>query len=183
MTDFLASHYDVDTIDDISRDDWDRFQADLQALITYFEISPHFKVRPTITDTVKSWDDSIRVPFRGTEIVLCRTRGMTAIKSQFEAVEDLFIRALIVIYGYHGKGKIAVIASGSEGAWSVAEVIAEQATSRVGVGSVTINVQEGRDTTTAASDSQAFAAIYDGPKCRLKIPRNINSKAEKRWFF
>lgn len=183
MTDYLSSKYDVDTIADIDPSDWDRFRTDFQALISYFELSPRFQVRPTVTDAVKSRRDSVQVPFRGVEVTLCRSRGMTVIKSQFEGVEDLFVRALIVLYIHHSSGKTAVLASGSEAAWGTAKVIAEQATSRAGVGSVVITVDESRIKKTAARDGQVFASIYDAPVSGLNVPLNLCPKVEKRWFF
>ncbi len=183
MTVSLSSKYDVDTISDIDPADWDRFRTDFQALISYFEHSPNFRTRPTVKDTVKSWRDSVQVPLRDFEVALCRTRGMTVIKSRFQAVEDLFVRALIITYCYHGKDSTAVFASGSESAWDMARQIAEQATSRAGIGSVKINVEESRIKKTAACDAEAFASIYDAPRPGTNPPLNLTLNTEKRWFF
>ena len=133
MTDSLSSHYDIDTVSDIQPQDWDRFRTDLQALISYFELSPLFQVRPTLTNTVKFSRDSVEVSFRGVEVILCRTRGMTTVRSTFEGVEDLFIRALILIYSHHGRGRTAVFATGSNSAWDIAREVTGQATSREGL--------------------------------------------------
>jgi hypothetical protein len=183
VTNFLSSHYDIDTIADIDPSDWDRFRTDLQALISYFQLSSIFQVRLTVNGSVKSWPDSVQVPFWGVEIALCRTRGMTTIKNKFEGVEDLFVRALIVLYSHHGRGKTAVFASGSEGAWGAARTIAEQATNRTGVGSAPITVDESRIKKTAARDGRIFASICDAPLASLKVRLDICPRIEKRWFF
>lgn len=87
---FLTSQYDIDTIADIDQDCWDLFREDLQALLAFFENSPNLIKRPTITGGVKSWQDSVQVPFWGVEVALCRTRGMTTIRNKFEIAESYF---------------------------------------------------------------------------------------------
>lgn len=180
---FLTSQYDIDTIADIDPSSWDLFREDLQALLAFFENAPNLIKRPTITGAVKSWQDSVQVPFWGAEIALCRTRGMTTIRNKFEVAEDLLLRAMIALYVHHGQGKTAVFASGSHSAWDAAKTLAEKATNRAGVGSTQITVDSARLTGVANHDARAYASIYDGDLPPLTPAINTRLANEQRWFF
>lgn len=182
MSGFLSSRYQITTHCDIPAFSWSLFQVEAHELLEHFDCSGHFSESIVVSKPTESGPYSVAISLRGMTVTLCRSSGVTDIKTTFEGIEDLVVRSLVVLYAHHGREHVEVSGSGSDDGWRVAEKIVMAATRRPAINFAGITVDPSLSD-AAQRDVEVFSALYSGSESDAMVGPLVLDFEEIRWFF